>query len=86
MQAWFVLAETNMPRSAMLVGYRGVRFDQTGQNVESATYLTQLQGMDDVTTWPDALGNARQVWPMTDGTVRDSHLMVPTLRIELRTY
>jgi branched-chain amino acid transport system substrate-binding protein len=59
------LAETNMPQSAMLVGYRGVRFDQTGQNVESATYLTQLQGRDYVTTWPDAPGNAKQVWPMT---------------------
>jgi branched-chain amino acid transport system substrate-binding protein len=59
------LAETNMPQSAMFVGYRGVRFDQTGQNVESATYLTQLQGKDYVTTWPDAPGNARQIWPMT---------------------
>lgn len=58
------LAETNLPRSAMLVGYRGVRFDQTGQNVESATYLTQLQGRDYVTTWPDLPGNARQIWPM----------------------
>ncbi len=59
------LAETNMPQSAMFVGYRGVRFDQTGQNVESATYLTQLQGKDYVTTWPGAPGNARQIWPMT---------------------
>jgi branched-chain amino acid transport system substrate-binding protein len=58
------LAETNMPPSAMLVGYRGVRFDQTGQNVESATYLTQLQGRDYVTTWPVAPGTARQIWPM----------------------
>jgi branched-chain amino acid transport system substrate-binding protein len=59
------LAETNMPQSAMFVGYRGVRFDQTGQNVESATYLTQLQGKDYVTTWPDQPGNARLIWPMT---------------------
>ena len=59
------LAETNLAQSAMFVGYRGVRFDQTGQNVESATYLAQLQGKDYVTTWPDAPGNARQLWPMT---------------------
>ena len=59
------LAETNMPQSTMFVGYRGVRFDQTGQNVESATYLTQLQGREYVTTWPDAPGNAKQLWPMT---------------------
>jgi branched-chain amino acid transport system substrate-binding protein len=48
----------------MLVGYRGVRFDQTGQNVESATYLTQLQGKDFTTIWPDAPGNGTLTWPM----------------------
>lgn len=59
------LEETNMPQEAMFVGYRGVRFDQTGQNVESATYLTQLQGKDYATVWPAASGNAKLVWPMS---------------------
>ena len=59
------LQETNMPQEAMFVGYRGVRFDQTGQNVESATYLTQLQGKDYATVWPAASGNAKLVWPMS---------------------
>jgi branched-chain amino acid transport system substrate-binding protein len=58
------LQETNMPRSAMMVGYRGVRFDATGQNVESATYLTQLQGKDYVTVWPDDAAVAKVGWPM----------------------
>ena len=45
--------------------YRGVRFDETGQNVESATYLTQLQGKDYVTIWPDDAAAAKVNWPMT---------------------
>ena len=59
------LQKTNLPRSAMLVGYRGVRFDDTGQNVESATYLTQLQGKDWATIWPEEPGVAKVGWPMT---------------------
>jgi branched-chain amino acid transport system substrate-binding protein len=59
------LQTTAMPRSAMVIGYRGVRFDETGQNVESATYLTQLQGKDYVTVWPDDAAAAKVAWPMT---------------------
>jgi branched-chain amino acid transport system substrate-binding protein len=59
------LQATNLPRSAMFIGYRGVRFDETGQNVESATYLTQLQGKDYVTVWPGEPGSAKVGWPMT---------------------
>jgi branched-chain amino acid transport system substrate-binding protein len=58
------LKATAMPRSAMIVGYRGVRFDDTGQNVESATYLTQLQGKDYVTIWPDDAAVSKVEWPM----------------------
>ena len=59
------LQATNLPGSAMFIGYRGVRFDDTGQNVESATYLTQLQGKDYATIWPEAPGTAKIGWPMT---------------------
>jgi branched-chain amino acid transport system substrate-binding protein len=59
------LKATAMPHSAMFIGYRGVRFDETGQNVESATYLTQLQGKDYVTIWPDDAAVAKVQWPMT---------------------
>ena len=58
------LAATAMPRSAMIVGYRGVKFDATGQNAESATDLTQLQGKDYVTVWPDDAAVAKVRWPM----------------------
>ena len=40
-------------------------FAAYGQNVESATYLTQLQGKDYLTVWPAAPGNAKLVWPMS---------------------
>jgi branched-chain amino acid transport system substrate-binding protein len=59
------LQATAMPHSAMIIGYRGVRFDDTGQNIESATYLTQLQGKDYVTIWPDDAAVAKVEWPMT---------------------
>jgi branched-chain amino acid transport system substrate-binding protein len=59
------LQATAMPHSAMIIGYRGVRFDETGQNIESATYLTQLQGKDYVTIWPDDAAVAKVAWPMT---------------------
>ncbi len=59
------LAATDWPQSAVFIGYRGVKFDATGQNVLGATYLTQLQGKDYATVWPDAPGNAKLAWPMT---------------------
>ena len=59
------LRVTDWPASAVFIGYRGVKFDATGQNVLSATYLTQLQGKDFATVWPEAPGNATLRWPMT---------------------
>ena len=59
------LRATDMPRGAMIIGYDGVRFDDTGQNVESATYLTQLQGNGYVTIWPGDAAVAKAEWPMT---------------------
>jgi branched-chain amino acid transport system substrate-binding protein len=59
------LQATNMPHGAMFIGYRGVKFDASGQNVLSATYLTQLQGKDYVTVWPDDAAAAKVMWPMT---------------------
>jgi branched-chain amino acid transport system substrate-binding protein len=59
------LSATDWPQSAVFIGYRGVKFDETGQNTLGATYLTQLQGKDYATVWPDAPGNAKLAWPMT---------------------
>jgi branched-chain amino acid transport system substrate-binding protein len=59
------LRATDMPHSAMIIGYDGVQFDDTGQNIESATYLTQLQDKGYLTIWPDAAAVAKVQWPMT---------------------
>jgi len=58
------LRATDMPQSAMFIGYRGVKFDSTGQNELSATYLTQLQGKDYTTIWPSTSDTAKVEWPM----------------------
>ena len=58
------LAATDMKPPHLLVGYDGVKFDKTGQNVLGATYLTQLQGPGYVTVWPAAAATAKLQWPM----------------------
>jgi branched-chain amino acid transport system substrate-binding protein len=59
------LVATDLPRSKMVTGYDGVKFDASGQNVLGATYLTQLRGTGYVTVWPPGQGVAAITWPMT---------------------
>jgi ABC-type branched-subunit amino acid transport system substrate-binding protein len=40
------LQETDLPPQQLMMGYRGVTFDETGQNTLASTYLIQLQGLD----------------------------------------
>ncbi len=58
------LRATDMPVDQLLVGYDGVKFDATGQNVEGATYITQLDGSDYVTVWPGSAAQAALRWPL----------------------
>ena len=49
-----------------MMGYQGVKFDETGQNILAATYLIQLHGQES-TSW---CGRRRPQtpscdWPMT---------------------
>jgi branched-chain amino acid transport system substrate-binding protein len=46
------LAQTDIKPEQLMMGYRGVKFDETGQNTEAATYLIQLQGNEYVAIWP----------------------------------
>ena len=46
-----------------MMGYRGVKFDTTGQNVLAATYLIQLQGTRYVAVWPEQSAAAKLVYP-----------------------
>jgi branched-chain amino acid transport system substrate-binding protein len=58
------LKATDMKADQLMVGYRGVKFDASGQNSEGATYITQLDGKDYVTVWPADAAAAPLAWPM----------------------
>ncbi|MBI3513577.1 MAG: ABC transporter substrate-binding protein [Proteobacteria bacterium] len=59
------LQRTDLRPEQLMIGYRGVRFDDTGQNVEAATYLTQLHGTEYKAVWPQQRATAPLKWPMT---------------------
>jgi branched-chain amino acid transport system substrate-binding protein len=57
------LRETDLKPDHMIVGYRGVKFDETGQNALAASYLIQLQGKQYAAVWPQATAAAKLVLP-----------------------
>src|SRR5436853_7502056 len=59
------LRETGLKPEQLMIGYRGVKFDETGQNTLSATYLIQLQGKAYKSVWPENRATAKLEWPMT---------------------
>lgn len=58
------LQETELRPDQLMIGYRGVKFDATGQNTLAATYLIQLQGKEYKAVWPQARATATLAWPM----------------------
>jgi branched-chain amino acid transport system substrate-binding protein len=58
------LRETDLKPEQLMIGYRGVKFDETGQNTLAATYLIQLQGKEYKAVWPAARATATLAWPM----------------------
>ena len=46
------LRATDLKADQLMMGYRGVKFDDTGQNTLAATYLIQLFGENYVAVWP----------------------------------
>jgi branched-chain amino acid transport system substrate-binding protein len=59
------LRQTDFKPEQLMIGYRGVKFDETGQNTLSATYLIQLQGKEYKSVWPQDRATTKLVWPMT---------------------
>jgi branched-chain amino acid transport system substrate-binding protein len=53
------LKVTDLKPDQLMMGYRGVKFDDTGQNVLAATYLIQLQGDQYVAVWPAKSATAK---------------------------
>ena len=58
------LKATDLKPDQLMIGYNGVKFDDTGQNTLSATYLIQLQGKEYVSVWPESRATAKLQWPM----------------------
>src|SRR6476659_5329346 len=58
------LRDTDLKPEQLMIGYHGVKFDATGQNTLSATYLIQLQGKAYKSVWPENRATAKLEWPM----------------------
>jgi branched-chain amino acid transport system substrate-binding protein len=58
------LQSTNLRQDQLMIGYQGVKFDQTGQNTLASTYLIQLRGKDYVSVWPENLATEKLDLPM----------------------
>jgi branched-chain amino acid transport system substrate-binding protein len=57
------LRQTDLKPEQLMMGYRGVKFDATGQNALAATYLIQLQGTSYLVVWPDKSATAKLIYP-----------------------
>jgi branched-chain amino acid transport system substrate-binding protein len=62
------LTKTDLKADQLMMGYQGVKFDDTGQNILAATYLIQLHGKRYDLVWPDSAAEAKLQWPMTGWT------------------
>jgi branched-chain amino acid transport system substrate-binding protein len=58
------LTKTDLKPEQLMMGYNGVKFDETGQNVLASTYLIQLKGKEYQLVWPDKAAAAKLDWPM----------------------
>jgi branched-chain amino acid transport system substrate-binding protein len=58
------LKATDLKPSQLMIGYNGVKFDKTGQNVLASTYLIQLQGKEYVSVWPADRATNKLEYPM----------------------
>ena len=58
------LKATDLKADQLMIGYRGVKFDDTGQNTLASTFLIQLKGKQYVSVWPDNLATDKLELPM----------------------
>jgi len=58
------LMQTDLKPAQLIMGYEGVKFDDTGQNILAATYLIQLQAKRYQLIWPEQAARATLEWPM----------------------
>jgi branched-chain amino acid transport system substrate-binding protein len=58
------LAATNIPSSALIMPWKGVKFDEAGQNTLGAGILVQIRDGKYSTVWPFDFASREVVWPM----------------------
>jgi branched-chain amino acid transport system substrate-binding protein len=58
------LTQTDLKPEQLMMGYQGVKFDSTGQNILASTYLIQLHGKTYDLVWPERAATAQLQWPM----------------------
>ncbi len=58
------LIATNVPGSKLIMPWKGVKFDETGQNTLGQGILVQIIGGQYKTVWPFELASQDIVWPM----------------------
>jgi branched-chain amino acid transport system substrate-binding protein len=58
------LTETDLKADQLMIGYHGVKFDETGQNSLASTFLIQLKGKQYVSVYPENLATDKLELPM----------------------
>jgi branched-chain amino acid transport system substrate-binding protein len=58
------LVKTDLKPEQLMMGYQGIKFDETGQNILAATYLIQLHGSRYELVWPEQAATSQLQWPM----------------------
>jgi branched-chain amino acid transport system substrate-binding protein len=58
------LRATDLKPDQLMIGYNGVKFDDTGQNTLASTFLIQLQGKQYVSVWPADRATGKLELPM----------------------
>src|SRR5215475_13873936 len=58
------LSKTDLKPEQLMMGYNGIKFDQTGQNILAATYLIQMKDKAYKLVWPDSAAEIKLEWPM----------------------
>ena len=58
------LVQTDLNPDQLMMGYQGIKFDNTGQNIVASTYLIQLHGKRYELVWPKKAAISQLQWPM----------------------
>jgi len=58
------LAQTNIPPDQLITPWRGVKFDETGQNILVDAIVIQYQGGKPYTVWPFHLAAKEMIYPI----------------------